>query len=167
MTEKKTVLYAPSAEDTRRIGAKLAGQLKDGDTVVLRGEMGAGKSEFARGIARGLGYEGPIPSPSFTVLNLYEGGVLTLCHFDWYRLSDSEELYESGLNEYIGGRGVSVIEWSERAPDALPADRLTVSLIPGEDGTRRIEITAEGDFPMPEMPCGGEKTDIQTQKGTT
>ena len=147
-----TVVFdAPTAETTRDIGRRLSAHLRDGDTVVLEGELGAGKSEFARGIARGLNYEGPIPSPSFTILNEYEGGRLALHHFDWYRLSDSEELYESGLNEYIGAKGVSVIEWSERAPDALPADYLVVSLLPLEDGTRRITISGAGNFPVPDM----------------
>ncbi len=151
---KTVVLTAPTAESTRDIGRALSGSLKDGDTVVLRGELGAGKSEFARGIARGLGYEGPIPSPSFTILNEYEGGRLALHHFDWYRLSDSEELYESGLNEYIGGKGVCVIEWSERCPDVLPEDCLVVALIPLEGGARQITISAAGDFPMPPVPLG-------------
>ncbi len=137
---------APTAERTREIARMLSGELRDGDTVVLRGDLGAGKSEFARGIARGLGYDGPIPSPSFTILNEYEGGRLSLHHFDWYRLSSSDELYESGLNEYIGGRGVCVIEWSERAPDALPEDCLVVTLTPQDNGARRISMETAGDF---------------------
>ena len=145
------ILNAPTAEKTREIGKKLSIYLRDGDTVVLEGGLGAGKSEFARGIARGLGYGGPIPSPSFTILNEYEGGRLALHHFDWYRLSDSDEIWESGLNEFIGGKGVAVIEWGERAPDALPKDCLRVSLLPMEDGSRRITITAEGETPLPPL----------------
>ncbi len=140
---------APTAEETRAFGRELSAFLRDGDTVVLRGDLGAGKSEFARGIARGLGYMGPIPSPSFTILNEYEGGRLALHHFDWYRLSDSEELYESGLNEYIGAKGVCVIEWSERAGDALPDDYLIVTLRPLENGARQITVCPAGHFQMP------------------
>ena len=159
----RIVRTAPAPEDTREIGQEVSAFLRDGDTVVLEGELGAGKSELARGIARGLGYTGPVPSPSFTILNEYEGGRLPLHHFDWYRLADSEELYESGLNEFIGAKGVCVIEWSERAPDALPESYLRISLLPLEDGTRRITISAEGGYPAPEALFGdGSREKEQT-----
>ena len=150
----RIVRTAPAPEDTREIGREVSAFLRDGDTVVLEGELGAGKSELARGIARGLGYTGPVPSPSFTILNEYEGGRLALHHFDWYRVSDSGELYESGLDEYIGGMGVCVIEWSERAPDILPEDRIVVTLIPDENDGRRIFMETHGDVRLPDiLPC--------------
>lgn len=149
MDKNPVTLTAPTAEATREIARRLSEGLRDGDTVVLKGDLGAGKSEFARGIARGLGYDGPIPSPSFTILNEYEGGRLALHHFDWYRIADSGELYESGLDEYIGGRGVCVIEWSERAPDVLPEDRIAVTLTPIENGGRLIRLETHGGACLP------------------
>ena len=92
-----------SAEETRALGAKLASQLQRGDVVLLRGGLGAGKSEFARGVARGLGIQGPVPSPSFTILNMYDEGRIPLYHFDWYRIHDSDEIGEMGFEEQIGG----------------------------------------------------------------
>ncbi len=122
--------------ETLRRGARLAGLLRDGDVVLLTGELGAGKSEFARGVARGLGVAGPVPSPSFTILNMYREGRLVLKHFDWYRVRDAEELFESGLDEWIGGEGVTLIEWHERAPGLVPEDCLEV-VIKGEGSRRR------------------------------
>ena len=154
MGNSPVTLTAPTPEATREIARRLSEGLRDGDTVVLQGGLGAGKSEFARGIARGLGYEGPIPSPSFTILNEYEGGRLPLHHFDWYRIADSGELYESGLDEYIGGRGVCVIEWSERAPDVLPEDRIVVTLIPVGNDVRLIRMETEGNVRLPDTVPG-------------
>ena len=154
MDKSPVTLYAPTPEATREIARRPSAGLRARDTVVRKGDLGAGKSEFARGIARGLGYDGPIPSPSFTILNEYEGGRLALHHFDWYRVSDSGELYESGLDEYIGGMGVCVIEWSERAPDILPEDRIVVTLIPDENDGRRIFMETHGDVRLPDiLPC--------------
>ncbi|MBR4503048.1 MAG: tRNA (adenosine(37)-N6)-threonylcarbamoyltransferase complex ATPase subunit type 1 TsaE [Clostridia bacterium] len=150
METAPVTLTAPTPEATREIARRLSEGLRDGDTVVLMGGLGAGKSEFARGIARGLGYDGPIPSPSFTILNEYEGGRLALHHFDWYRIADSGELYESGLDEYIGGVGVCVIEWSERAPDILPEDRIVVTLTPMDNDVRSIRLEAHGDLRLPD-----------------
>ncbi len=134
-----------SAQATRALGAALARQLRDGDVVLLKGEMGAGKSEFARGMARGLGIQGPIPSPSFTILNAYTEGSVPYHHFDWYRVADETELLESGLEEVIG-QGVTVIEWAERAPALWPADRLEVTITPISAHERSIDIRAVGGF---------------------
>ena len=91
-----------SAQETRALGQRLANQLAPGDVVLLFGDIGAGKSEFARGVARGLDIMGPVPSPSFTILNAYPEARIALYHFDWYRVTDVSELYESGLDEIIG-----------------------------------------------------------------
>ncbi len=135
-----------SAEETREIGRELAPLLREGDTVLLKGDLGAGKSEFARGVARGLGYTCVIPSPTFTLMNLYEGGDRRLCHFDWYRLSGEDELLESGLDEFIGGDEVAMIEWPERAPDCVPDTHLCVCLYAGEDGERTSTMAGHGGF---------------------
>ena len=129
-----------SAAETRALGEKLASRLKAGDVVVLEGELGAGKSELARGIARGLGVTETVTSPSFTILNVYESGRCPLYHFDWYRLESEEELYELGMDEYLGGDGIAVVEWAERCPDARPDNvlRLRLEVTGGE--SRRITI---------------------------
>ena len=130
-----------SAAETRALGEQLASRLHPGDTVILEGELGAGKSELARGIARGLGVTETVTSPSFTILNVYESGRCPLYHFDWYRLESEEELYELGMDEYLGGDGVAVVEWAERCPDAVPEKRIRIRLeVTGEE-TRGIEIS--------------------------
>ena len=139
-----------SAEETRAIGRRLADQLRPGDTVVLRGDLGAGKSEFARGVARGLGVAGPVPSPSFTILNCYDEGRVPLYHFDWYRIADPEEIREMGLDEMIGADGVALIEWSERAPDAVPERALVVEIKVIDEETREITFAPLGGFPFSE-----------------
>ena len=129
-----------SAAETRALGEKLASRLKAGDVVVLEGELGAGKSELARGIARGLGVTETVTSPSFTILNVYESGRCPLYHFDWYRLESEEELYELGMDEYLGGDGIAVVEWAERCPDALPENVLRIRLEVTGGESRRITI---------------------------
>ena len=130
-----------SATETRALGEQLARRLQPGDTVILEGELGAGKSELARGIARGLDVTETVTSPSFTILNVYESGRCPLYHFDWYRLESEEELYELGMEEYLGGDGVAVVEWAERCPDAVPEKCIRIRLeVTGEE-TRRIEIS--------------------------
>ena len=94
-----------SVAETRALGAQLAEKLKAGDVILLEGELGAGKSELARGVAKGLGVLETVTSPSFTILNVYESGRIPLYHFDWYRLESEEELYELGMDEYLGGDG--------------------------------------------------------------
>ena len=88
-----------SAEETRKLGEKLAKELRAGDVILLEGPLGAGKSELARGVARGLGVQETVTSPSFTILNVYDSGLVPLYHFDWYRLESAEELFEMGMEE--------------------------------------------------------------------
>ena len=136
-----------SPAETRRLGEKLAARLRPGDTVLLYGDLGAGKSELTRGIARGLGIEGPIASPSFTILNVYENGRVPLYHFDWYRLEDEEELYEMGMDEYLNGDGIAVVEWPARCPDAIPARHLRVNIESAGEHDRAFELLPQGGFP--------------------
>ena len=109
-----------SVEETREAGRRLADRLRAGDVLLLEGELGTGKSELTRGIAKGLGVRETVTSPSFTILNVYESGRLPLYHFDWYRLESEEELYELGMDEYLGGDGIAVVEWPGRCPEAVP-----------------------------------------------
>jgi tRNA threonylcarbamoyladenosine biosynthesis protein TsaE len=133
------------AAETKALGAALAKQLSAGDVVLLQGNLGAGKSELARGIARGLNINGHVPSPSFTILQVYENGRMPLYHFDWYRIKSAEELYELSLDEYLYGEGVTVIEWPSMAREALPETHLLIN----------ISITGECDRQLSIEPVGG------------
>ena len=135
-----------SVADTRSIGAALAQQLQPNDVLLMLGDMGAGKSEFTRGLARGLGVTGYVTSPTFTIMQLHDSGRLPLYHFDWYRLNDVEELYELSMDEYLHAGGVAVIEWPSRAEEAIPETYLEVSLEPVDDDTRLITLTPVGGF---------------------
>ncbi|MDO5325753.1 MAG: tRNA (adenosine(37)-N6)-threonylcarbamoyltransferase complex ATPase subunit type 1 TsaE [Clostridia bacterium] len=139
-----------SAEETRTLGARLAKMLTPGDIVLLQGELGAGKSELARGVARGLGITGPVPSPSFTILNAYDEGSLPFYHFDWYRIDDPEEIAEMGFEEQLHGDGVSLIEWSEKAEEFLPERVLNVRIHTVNENTRQIYFEPRGGFLMSE-----------------
>ena len=139
-------MLSSSPAQTRALGAKLARVLCPGDVLILQGDLGAGKSEFTRGIAQGLGISGPIPSPSFTILNVYEDGTMPLYHFDWYRLNSSEELYEMGMDEFLLGEGVSVVEWPSQCPDAVPEDCLEVVFHILDETSRDIELISKGQF---------------------
>lgn len=139
-------MISRSAKETRAIGQQLAAVLKAGDVVLLDGDLGAGKSELARGVARGLGIEGAVPSPSFTILNAYDEGRIPLYHFDWYRIEDANEIYEMGMEEQLGGDGIALIEWSEKAEECLPAKRLRISIRTMDENTRELCFSPEGGF---------------------
>lgn len=135
-----------SEMETERIATALAAQLRPGDVLLLRGELGAGKTVFARGIARGLGITGPISSPTFTLLNCHEAAV-PLHHFDLYRLEDADEFYAAGLQDAIGAPAVAIIEWPERAEEAMPVAHLEIQITYGpQDGERIIDILPVGGF---------------------
>ena len=118
-----------SEKDTLAFAGRLAGMLAPGDTVLLHGDLGAGKSVFARGVARGMGVEGAMPSPTFTLLIPYEGRH-KFYHFDLYRLNDPDEFYAAGLDEFIGGDGVAIVEWPEMS-DIEPEPALDVTICRG------------------------------------
>lgn len=139
-------MLSNSAEETRNIGKAIGRELRCGDVVLLSGDLGAGKSELTRGIARGLGITGPVPSPSFTIMNVYTDGRIPLYHFDWYRLHSSDELFEMGLDEYISGDGAAVIEWPSVCPDAVPADFLEIKIDSAGECRREITLHPVGNF---------------------
>ncbi|MBQ9458395.1 MAG: tRNA (adenosine(37)-N6)-threonylcarbamoyltransferase complex ATPase subunit type 1 TsaE [Oscillospiraceae bacterium] len=127
--------------DTEAIGEALAKRLRPGDVIAFTGSLGMGKTAFTRGLARGLGCRGRVTSPTFTIVNEYDGA-LPLFHFDLYRLGSSDELYDIGWDDYLSRGGVCAVEWSERAADALPADVITVDISRGSsDGERIISVT--------------------------
>ena len=139
-------MLSHSPEETRAFGRRLAEQLRPGDVLLFYGNLGAGKSEMTRGIAEGLGVSGPVTSPSFTILNVYDDGRVPLYHFDWYRLESAEELYEMGMDEYLGGDGVAVVEWPTQCPEEIPDTHLAVTLKPVGESDREITLTPMGDF---------------------
>ena len=129
-----------SAQETEQLAQELAGQLKPGEVLALDGDLGAGKTAFTRGLARGLGYPGRVQSPTFTIVNEYEGGRLPLFHFDLYRLGSSDELFDIGWEDYLSRGGVCAVEWSEKGGTYIePTRRVTITR--GEtDSARRIVI---------------------------
>ena len=116
-----------SVTETEAIGEALAKTLKGGDVVAYYGDLGACKTAFTRGLARGLGCTGRVSSPTFTIVNEHEGR-LPLFHFDMYRLGDEEELFDIGWEDYLCRGGVCAVEWSERVSGALPEDAITVTI---------------------------------------
>ncbi len=133
-----------SEQETMMFAARLSPMLSAGDAVLLEGDLGAGKSVLARGIARGMGIGGPMPSPTFTLMIPYGNGGRKLYHFDLYRLADPDEYYVAGLDEFVGGDGVAVIEWPQMA-ELEPRPCLRVRLErSGDENRRRIDIENEG-----------------------
>ena len=133
-----TLLYSSSPEDTFALGAALGMQLQPGDSVLLTGDLGAGKSVLARAIASALGVEGSMPSPTFTLMQPYDGHV-PVSHFDLYRLEEPEEFYAAGLDEYMGGSFVSLVEWPLDGIDVSPAVRVFIDRA-DDDNARQITI---------------------------
>ena len=116
-----------SADDTAELGRKLGSMLQRGDNVCLIGDLGSGKTAFTGGLAKGLGISGYITSPTFTIVKEYEGR-LPLYHFDVYRISDVDEMLDTGYYEYIDGDGVTVIEWADLIKEILPSERIEVHI---------------------------------------
>ncbi len=134
------IYHTKSETETERAGERLAQVLHAGDVLAMTGDLGAGKTAFIRGLARGLGVTARVTSPTYTVVNEYEGR-LPLFHFDMYRLSGPDELYDIGWDDYLKRGGVCAVEWSERAEGLLPDDCITVAITARDDTERCIEIT--------------------------
>ncbi|MBR4692535.1 MAG: tRNA (adenosine(37)-N6)-threonylcarbamoyltransferase complex ATPase subunit type 1 TsaE [Oscillospiraceae bacterium] len=128
-----------SEAETEALGERLAKCLRAGSVCALYGELGAGKTAFVRGMARGLGVEESVTSPTFTIVNEYPGDP-PLFHFDMYRLKNAEELYGIGWEDYLDREGVCVTEWSENVEEALPEDAVRVRIRRLSDTDRRIAI---------------------------
>ena len=122
------VLESKSPEDTFQIGMRLGQLAKAGEVYTLTGDLGVGKTVFTQGFAKGLGIEEPICSPTFTILQIYEGGRLPLYHFDVYRIGSVEEMDETGFEEYMTGEGVSLIEWADLIREILPGERTRIRI---------------------------------------
>ena len=136
--ETSVRLATSSAEDTRSLGRAISEALRPGDVVALAGDLGAGKTAFAQGFARGLGVTGQVVSPTFTISRQYEGTTLTLNHLDVYRLDHLQEAIDLGLSELIDDdSGVTLIEWGDVVIPTLPADFLEVRIAYGFDDDER------------------------------
>ena len=140
-----------SADETQALGQKLASRLAPGDVIAYFGDLGAGKTAFTRGLAQGLGITDPVTSQTYTIVNEYLSGRIPLFHFDMYRLSSSDELFDIGWEDYLSRGGVCAVEWSENVEDALQdAIRVTIEKDADEPDTRHITITGGPRF---EDPC--------------
>jgi tRNA threonylcarbamoyladenosine biosynthesis protein TsaE len=131
-----------SPEETERLGELLAAQLVSGDIIAYRGDLGAGKTAFTRGLARGLGCREQVTSPTYTIVNEYLSGRLPLFHFDMYRLSSADDLWSIGWEDYLDRGGVCAVEWSENVEEALEG-ALFVSVETLGADTRRIRMEGE------------------------
>lgn len=129
--------------ETRALGARLAANLEPGAVVAFTGDLGAGKTAFIAGLAEGLGIKERVTSPTFTIVNEYEGGRLPLFHFDMYRLSSADELFDIGWEDYLACGGVCAVEWSENVAEAIEPDAVRISISPGADENQRT-IAIEG-----------------------
>lgn len=125
-------------EETKAFGMKLGKSLKPGSVIALIGDLGTGKTALTKYIAKGLGIGEMVTSPTFTIISEYYSGRLPLFHFDFYRLESSEDLFETGAEEYFGAGGVTVIEWADRMPEILPDDALCIFIEYGKNQGERI-----------------------------
>ncbi len=132
-----------SPEETRALGERLARLLQPGAVVAFTGDLGAGKTAFISGMAQGLDIPERVTSPTFTIVNEYEGGRLPLFHFDMYRLGSADELFHIGWEDYLARGGVCAVEWSENVAEAIEDDAVRVDIARGEDDNSRV-IRVEG-----------------------
>jgi len=134
-------IRSDSPEATRALAAALAGVARPGDVIALHGELGAGKTQFAKGFGQGLGVTATINSPSYVLMAEYEGR-LPLFHLDLYRLDDATDALDGGLLDERQAAGVTLVEWAERLGPALPADRLDIEFTGSADEPRTLQLTA-------------------------
>ena len=139
-----------SERETEELGCRFAGPLPGGTVVAMYGDLGAGKTAFVRGMARGMGLDCRVSSPTFTIINEYLGQ-RELIHFDMYRLSGADELFDIGWEDYLARRGVCAVEWSENVAEAFEGSEVSVRITRTGDAERVIEIA-----PPPGMDLGPE-----------
>ena len=139
------IYYTNSPEETEAVGQLLASRLRPGTVIAFEGDLGAGKTAFTRGLARGLGATDRVTSPTYTIVNEYLGGKMPLFHFDMYRLGSSDELFDIGWEDYLERGGICAVEWSENVADALE-DPIVVTIEKLAEDIRSITIEG-GGFP--------------------
>lgn len=135
-----------STAQTEKYAAQFAKKLRAGDVIACRGGMGAGKTAFTRGLARGLGLKDDVSSPTFALVHEYTIGELPLYHFDMYRVTSFDELYSTGFFDYLGQDGILLIEWSENISSALPEQTIYLTISRIDDNTRGIKIEGDDRF---------------------
>ena len=141
-----TVDYITNGEgETEALGCRLGRVLEPGTVIAYTGDLGAGKTAFTRGLARGLGYRDSVTSPTYTIVNEYLGGRLPLFHFDMYRLASSDDLWDIGWEDYLERGGVCAVEWSENVAEAME-EAITVTIEKLGENTRRITIEGGEKF---------------------
>lgn len=133
-----------SVEDTKNLGFKLAKLLKPGDIICFEGDLGAGKTAFTQGIAHGLGIDDYVTSPTFNIIQEYQGRI-PLYHMDVYRINDVEEMEDLGYEEYFFGRGVVVIEWAEKIKEIIPREKLWIKAEVLGQNVRKFTLKPYGD----------------------
>ena len=135
-----------SAQETEAIACEIAKPLRGGEIITLDGDLGAGKTAFVRGMAEGLMISDSISSPTFTIVNEYNGGKIPFYHFDVYRINDDDELYAMGFDDYVQ-KGICVVEWSENIPDSIPNDayKITIERVCDNENARKITIEKSED----------------------
>ena len=134
-----------SPRETEELGAALGRILKAGTILAYRGDLGAGKTAFTRGLARGLGYADPVTSPTYTIVNEYLGGRLPLFHFDMYRLASADDLWDIGWEDYLERGGICAVEWSENVDEAME-NAVYITIHKTGEETRRVEIEGGVDL---------------------
>jgi tRNA threonylcarbamoyladenosine biosynthesis protein TsaE len=144
MPEAEACLVTASAAATRRLGRAIGASARAGDWLGLGGELGAGKTTLAQGIARGLAAGQAVVSPTFVLCNIYRGR-LTIHHYDLYRLSQAEELWQIGYEEAASGTGLCLVEWYERIPECRPQNSLCVDIAIVSECKRRLNFLARGE----------------------
>ena len=137
--------FTGSPEETEKLGVALAKQLQPGTVIAYRGDLGAGKTAFTRGLAKGLGAKDYVTSPTYTIVNEYLSGRLPLFHFDMYRLCSAEDLFDIGWEDYLDRGGICAVEWSENVQEALE-DAVIVAIEKTGEESRRITITGGMEF---------------------
>jgi tRNA threonylcarbamoyladenosine biosynthesis protein TsaE len=129
-----------SPDETQRIGRQFGANLQRGVVVALVGQLGAGKTQFVKGLVAGVGARGEVTSPTFTLIHEYTGGRLPVYHFDFFRIEDRQAAERLGPDEYFFGDGVSVVEWADKFRDAIPANALWISLETKSENQRLITL---------------------------
>ena len=137
--------FTNSPAETEAIGAALGKIIPAGTVLAYRGDLGAGKTAFTRGLARGLGYLEPVTSPTYTIVNEYTSGRLPLFHFDMYRLGSSDELFDIGWEDYLERGGICAVEWSENVADAME-DAIYIRIEKLGEDTRRIALEGGSQY---------------------
>ena len=139
------IFVTNSPEETEALGMRLAAKLRPGTVIAYQGDLGAGKTAFTRGLARGLGADEPVTSPTYTIVNEYLSGRIPLFHFDMYRLRSADDLFDIGWEDYLERGGVCAVEWSENVADALESP-VQVLIEKTGDTTRTVTITGGADY---------------------